>query len=154
MQRKAQNFLGMLNSVENFIFHPYGVLPEEFKHPKNTRNGGPDVDPYRKAAPVTLDSLIISEATAGKEVLLKAAALALTAYVNVSDYLKEYVMEQFHCLALEVVRKRPGRQEEIPSALFRDGEEAKLLRHMAAEKFVEKDKKMVKPQLEIVSWKS
>jgi hypothetical protein len=42
---------------------------------------------------------------------LKAAALALTAYVNVSDYLKEYVMEQFHCLALEVVRKGPGRQE-------------------------------------------
>jgi len=95
--------------------------------PKNTRNGGPDVDPYRKAAPVTLDSLIIAEATAGKEVLLKAAALALTAYVNVSDYLKEYVMEQFHCLALEVVRKGPGRQEEIPSTLFRDGEEAKLL---------------------------
>lgn len=81
----------------------------------------------RKAAPVTLDSLIIAEATAGKEVLLKAAALALTAYVNVSDYLKEYVMEQFNCLALEVVRKGPGRQEEIPSALFRDGEEAKLL---------------------------
>lgn len=58
---------------------------------------------------------------------MKAAALALTAYVNVSDYLKEYVMEQLNCLALEVVRKGPGRQEEIPSALFRDGEEAKLL---------------------------
>lgn len=54
---------------------------------------------------------------------MKAAALALTAYVNVSDYLKEYVMEQFNCLALEVVRKGPGRQEEIPSAR----EEAKLL---------------------------
>lgn len=28
MHRKSQNFLGLLDSVENFIFHPYGV----FKH--------------------------------------------------------------------------------------------------------------------------
>ena len=32
MQRKGQNFLELLDDVENFIFHPYCVLPEGFKH--------------------------------------------------------------------------------------------------------------------------
>lgn len=32
MQRKGQNFLELLDDIENFIFHPYCVLPEGFKH--------------------------------------------------------------------------------------------------------------------------
>ncbi|PQQ19060.1 uncharacterized protein Pyn_16977 [Prunus yedoensis var. nudiflora] len=31
MQRKGQNFLELLDGVENFVFHPYCVLLEEFK---------------------------------------------------------------------------------------------------------------------------
>ncbi|PQQ06009.1 uncharacterized protein Pyn_01636 [Prunus yedoensis var. nudiflora] len=32
MQRKGHNFLELLDGVDNFVFRPYCVLPEEFKH--------------------------------------------------------------------------------------------------------------------------
>ncbi|PQM43050.1 uncharacterized protein Pyn_17112 [Prunus yedoensis var. nudiflora] len=32
MQRKGQNFLELLDGVENFFFCPHCALPEEFKH--------------------------------------------------------------------------------------------------------------------------